>query len=158
MIVLLRRSAAALADAGLLAHQTPDQPEATGVGLSEEIERVMRENGLSDEPGQFDSNIHSWRCEHPDRYGPCSCFQELRDDLTRILAARLAGVRDEREVKAEGLRELADDLDPRPLGEPCENAEACCGSTESCDAARPITRLVSAKSVRDRADRLEADR
>lgn len=50
-----------------------------------EIERVLRENGLSDLPGQYDSNIHSWRCEYPERYGPCCCFAELVADLARII-------------------------------------------------------------------------
>jgi hypothetical protein len=52
----------------------------------EAIEKVMRGAGLSDEPQQFDSSIHSWRCEHPDRYGKCSCFQELAAELLALLS------------------------------------------------------------------------
>lgn len=50
------------------------------------IERALRENGLSDQPDKYDSSIHSWRCEHPDRYGPCTCFAELVTDLAAGLA------------------------------------------------------------------------
>jgi hypothetical protein len=50
-----------------------------------DVARVLREHGLSDRPDQFDSSIHSWRCEHPDRYGPCSCFADLVADLTRVI-------------------------------------------------------------------------
>lgn len=48
---------------------------------SGEIERVLRENGLTDRPDLYDSSIHSWRCE---RYGGCSCFQELVADLAAL--------------------------------------------------------------------------
>lgn len=51
---------------------------------SGEIERVLRENGLTDRPDLYDSSIHSWRCEHPDRYGPCDCFAELVADLAAL--------------------------------------------------------------------------
>lgn len=45
------------------------------------IVRVLRENGLTDEPEKYDGDIHSWRCTYPDRYGHCSCFKDLADDL-----------------------------------------------------------------------------
>jgi hypothetical protein len=75
--------------------RTPDQPPAPrqaeqaadGVTLRGEVERVLRENGLSDEPGKYDSSIHSWRCDFPDIYGQCSCFAELADELVALLAA-----------------------------------------------------------------------
>jgi uncharacterized Zn finger protein len=50
-----------------------------------EIERVLRENGLTDQPDKYDGDIHSWRCSYPDIYGPCSCFAELLDDLARVM-------------------------------------------------------------------------
>lgn len=53
--------------------------------LSEKIEAVLRGAGLSDQPGQVDSSIHSWRCEHPDRYGACTCFRELVAELVDAL-------------------------------------------------------------------------
>jgi hypothetical protein len=49
--------------------------------LAVNIERVLRENGLTDRPDKYGSSIHSWRCEHPDRYGHCSCFAELVAEL-----------------------------------------------------------------------------
>jgi hypothetical protein len=48
------------------------------------IETVLREWGLTDRPDLFDSSIHGWRCEHPDRYGYCTCFSELVFDLWQI--------------------------------------------------------------------------
>lgn len=44
------------------------------------LRRVLIENGL--EPG---SGLHSWRCEHPDVYGPCSCLDELMDELEAVV-------------------------------------------------------------------------
>lgn len=26
-------------------------------------------------------SMHSWRCEYPDRYGPCECFAETVTDI-----------------------------------------------------------------------------
>lgn len=54
-----------------------------------DLERVLRENGLTDRPDLYDSSIHSWRCEHPDRYGPCSCFRELVGEIDALIAARV---------------------------------------------------------------------
>ena len=45
-----------------------------------EVEVVLTENGLSTVP----TGMHSWRCEHPDRYGDCTCFDELVDDLMSL--------------------------------------------------------------------------
>lgn len=50
-----------------------------------EIERVLRENGLTDRPDLYDGNIHSWRCAHPDRYGVCACFDDLVDELLALV-------------------------------------------------------------------------
>lgn len=61
--------------------------------MSEKIEAILRGAGLTDEPGEFDGNIHSWRCEHPNVYGKCDCSQSLVADL----AAH------DREVAAEAL-------------------------------------------------------
>lgn len=49
---------------------------------AESVERILRENGLTDRPDLYDGSIHSWRCGHPDRYGSCECFAELVADLT----------------------------------------------------------------------------
>ena len=48
------------------------------------IRRALIEAGLSDRPDLYDSNIHSWRCEYPDRYGHCTCLDELVDDLVTV--------------------------------------------------------------------------
>lgn len=54
--------------------------------LRERIDTVLQRAGLSSRPDEFDSSIHTWRCEHPDRYGRCTCFAELVDDLMRAVA------------------------------------------------------------------------
>jgi len=55
--------------------------------LPDRIRSVLEESGINDNPAEFDSDIHSWRCAHPDRYGRCSCFQELVDDLVAVVNA-----------------------------------------------------------------------
>lgn len=61
-----------------------------GETVLEGVVRVLRESGLTDRPEEFDSDIHSWRCSHPDIYGRCDCFQELAEDLAALLAASLS--------------------------------------------------------------------
>lgn len=39
--------------------------------------------GLTDRPDIYGDGIHSWRCEHPDRYGHCNCFNEVVDDFLK---------------------------------------------------------------------------
>ena len=68
--------------------------------MSEAVEAVLRGAGLTDKPGEFDSSIHSWRCEHPETYGPCDCFQELVRELAEV----------ERAAAARALREFAQHL------------------------------------------------
>lgn len=51
-----------------------------------EIERVLREAGLTDRPDLYDGNMHSWRCSYPEVYGACSCFTELIDSLLAVMA------------------------------------------------------------------------
>lgn len=53
--------------------------------MTDEIERILREHGLTDEPSKYDGSIHSWRCEYPDRYGRCDCFAELVADLSALV-------------------------------------------------------------------------
>lgn len=52
--------------------------------MSDAIEAVLRGAGLTDKPGEHDSSIHSWRCGHPQTYGPCDCFQELVRELAEV--------------------------------------------------------------------------
>lgn len=50
-----------------------------------DVERVLRENGLTDQPEKYDSDIHGWRCKHPDRYGKCDCFSQFADSILALL-------------------------------------------------------------------------
>lgn len=45
----------------------------------ETLFQVLHENGLTSIP----SDLHSWRCEHVDRYGECNCLDGLMDDLMK---------------------------------------------------------------------------
>lgn len=54
---------------------TPTQPDR------DQIARVLAE---SDVTAAFGSGIHSWRCEYPERYGPCNCLDGLIDDLAAL--------------------------------------------------------------------------
>lgn len=85
--------------------------------LRSDLDEVLRGSGISDQPETFDSDIHSWRCAHPDRYGRCSCFTELIDDLVPIVkkhevaALRKAALNDSLSVDAQAtLLLLADGL------------------------------------------------
>ncbi len=86
-----------------------DQPEDTdGYGsgfrahLAAEIRREVREwlatiggpvieRVLLDEGGVVGSSLHSWRCEYPDRYGPCNCIPEVAGECADALASLLGG-------------------------------------------------------------------
>lgn len=50
----------------------------TGQTIPEEA-RKAGAKALLDEGGGPGNSYHSWRCEHPDRYGPCSCVEEVVD-------------------------------------------------------------------------------
>ena len=52
-----------------------------------QVEAVLRGAGLSDKPEEFDSDMHSWRCQLPERYGRCDCFGELATELSVVLDA-----------------------------------------------------------------------
>ena len=51
------------------------------MSVRDRIRQALVAAGLSDRPDLYDSNIHSWRCEYPDRYGHCTCLDELVDGL-----------------------------------------------------------------------------
>lgn len=76
-------------DAILARFSVPSQPVYDEEKIARLVEQQMRGAGLSDNPAEFDSSIHSWGCEHPDRYGPCGCFQEMRNGLVAALVAAL---------------------------------------------------------------------
>ena len=54
-----------------------DGPAPTG-SLEERIRKVLIENAVDSTDNQ---GMHSWRCQYPDAYGPCDCFEELVTDL-----------------------------------------------------------------------------
>ena len=60
----------------------------------EQIAEVLRGIGLSDLPDEYDSRIHSWRCEHPEIYGRCSCFDDAVNDLAALMAGLAEGEKD----------------------------------------------------------------
>jgi hypothetical protein len=53
--------------------------------LEQSIEDVLRGNGITDRPEEFDSDIHSWRCSHPEIYGRCTCFNDLINDIVEAV-------------------------------------------------------------------------
>jgi hypothetical protein len=48
--------------------------------LTARIEKILLAEGAA--PG---NSIHGWRCQHPDRYGPCTCVR----DLAALIAAEV---------------------------------------------------------------------
>jgi hypothetical protein len=77
----------------------PTPADVPGQGEVEKVVAgVLRNEGC--EPG---SSIHSWRCEHPDHYGPCTCVEEVAAEVAKALAKRDAEVA--RRAKVEALRE-----------------------------------------------------
>lgn len=91
-----------------LAARAADALEATlpGEDEREALANTLRAQGLTDEPEKFDGNIHSWRCEHPDRYGRCACFAELTD---AILAAGFSRRPIDRDALIRAVTESLDD-------------------------------------------------
>lgn len=55
------------------------------------------------------SSIHSWRCDYPDRYGPCNCMRETAEDV-------LAAVRPL--IEADVRKQVARDIERMPAARP----------------------------------------
>ena len=53
---------------------TDQTPEARLAAALAAVEEILAEYGLR--PYDRDG-IHRWRCEYPDRYGPCECFAAM---------------------------------------------------------------------------------
>lgn len=53
--------------------------------LREKLTTLLMGWGLNDCPSEYSDGIHSWRCEHPDRYGPCKCFEDCIDELVELI-------------------------------------------------------------------------
>ena len=49
--------------------------------LATALRRVLAENGIS---GNHDG-LHGWRCAYPDRYGECSCVDELVSEIVACI-------------------------------------------------------------------------
>ena len=49
------------------------------MSLDDALRRVLEEYAVDVPANQ---GLHGWRCEYPDRYGPCDCFEELVKALT----------------------------------------------------------------------------
>ncbi|GAA1147938.1 hypothetical protein GCM10009651_35810 [Microbacterium natoriense] len=64
--------------------------------IRDEIAVFFRGLGLTDKPAEFGDGIHGWRCEHPDRYGACDCFEQA---ITDLLASPVI-----RRIQAEAIR------------------------------------------------------
>jgi hypothetical protein len=75
--------------------------------LEATLRDAMLKEGLD---GTENQSYHSWRCQHPDRYGPCDCFTTLVSDLADRLTNHgelsphkmLAPMDDEPEVPSGG--------------------------------------------------------
>jgi hypothetical protein len=62
--------------------------------VSSAVEKIA--DVLLNEGGAPGSSIHSWRCEHPDRYGPCRCVTEVAGEI--VTAIRAMSAEDQAEV------------------------------------------------------------
>jgi hypothetical protein len=48
--------------------------------VAEKVNKTLLEEGAGP-----DSELHSWRCEYPDRYGPCDCVGEAAREVADAL-------------------------------------------------------------------------
>lgn len=53
-----------------------------------DIRKVLEGWGLTDNPAEYGDGIHGWRCEHPDRYGRCDCFEDAVTDIMKLIYYR----------------------------------------------------------------------
>lgn len=80
-------------------------------GLEGVLEAVMRGAGLTDNPAEYDSDMHGWRCSDLTRFDPCDCFAEMRGDLADAVHSWLLE-RDQVEAMARGRWPSYDDDSP----------------------------------------------
>lgn len=68
------------------------------MSIRDDLVAVLNEQGVDD--------LHSWRCDHPERYGACSCKADLADAiLARFDVAekrKIIGYRDEQVQYTDG--------------------------------------------------------
>lgn len=82
------------------------------------VEEVIA-SGLAEEGAGQGSSLHSWRCEHPDVYGPCTCVAEV----ARAVAVKLRRAGMLSEPVTVGREEVAAAIwnsHPTPWGWPME--------------------------------------
>lgn len=49
--------------------------------LRDKVREALAANGV----GPVGADLHSWRCGHPERYGDCTCVDELVDDVVAVV-------------------------------------------------------------------------
>ena len=54
----------------------------------DEVRKVLEGLGLTDRPDEYGDGIHGWRCEHPDRYGRCDCFEEAVTAVMTLIGGK----------------------------------------------------------------------
>lgn len=69
------------------------------------VARVLHDEGCG--PG---TSIHGWRCEHPDRYGPCNCVDELADAVLAVLDLPTRDEAAERRAYSRAMHEQAEGI------------------------------------------------
>lgn len=50
-----------------------------------DVRKILEGWGLTDRPEEYGDGIHGWRCEHPDRYGRCECFENAVTDIMELI-------------------------------------------------------------------------
>lgn len=45
---------------------------------------------INSEGGGPGSSLHSWRCEYPDRYGPCDCVESLAQEIVALIDRKMS--------------------------------------------------------------------
>lgn len=51
--------------------------------LRDAVRQVLIEHAVDAKENQ---GLHGWRCQYPDSYGPCTCFEELVSALTDVIS------------------------------------------------------------------------
>jgi hypothetical protein len=80
-------------------------------------------------------SIHGWRCEYPDRYGPCDCIAEVSADLATVAVETLTPL-----IRAQVAAEIraAEVLSPfSPISDPTVRAYNL-GARQALDTAARI--------------------
>lgn len=96
--------------------------------------RAAVAKALTDEGAGPGNSIHGWRCEHPDRYGPCDCVAEVAEVVVATVLPLVAAEHD-RTVRDALTKVLL-------LHQRCENGHCSCGALRwPCSTARVCAEL-----------------